>query len=298
MPKFEAEVKRAGKIIIDAESPEQALANAEYYGNDDVAWEDWFSVDHVQLCDEQGSAESKALNTEPSSKFMIVNGIEVDLKDYVDDDSLVTRLMQDKSFASDVSLAFEQEFANADDDVTGDAVLEEVIARQMEKRVTPTHSEAEHAPLVSADVLNWFGPYFRGKLTDEETFFAGVEIAGEWQEAILHTGDIARVLITTRGSLITEWILPCYQTDSKAMEAVKRAQARLTALYEKALETYYKEAYAEIRNCGDCPQCGICSMQTIYYPRMIWIRDSYFHGSIPGVDTPEPETWGTLPERN
>lgn len=236
MPKYEVEVKRTGKLIVDAKSAELARINAEYYGNNDVDWEDWFSAEHVQPCDKQGSVEAEE--------------------------------------------------------------LEQVIASQVAKRVETEQQETtNHAPLVSADVRNWFGPYFRGELTEEEAFFAGVEIEGDWQEAILHTGDIARVLITTRGSLITEWILPCYQTDSKAMEAVKRAEARLTALYEKVLATYYKEAYAEIRHCGDCPQYGICSMQAIYYPRMVWIRDSYFKGVIPGLGTPTPKIWDTLPKR-
>lgn len=299
MPKYEVEVKRTGKLIIDAESAELARINAEFYGNDDVDWEDWFSAENVQPINEQGNSESKPLKTVQSSKFTIVNGIEVDLKDYVDDDRLIAILMSDNSFVDDVSFAFEHEFANAEEDVTGDEVLENVIANQVTKRVRTEQQEvSDYAPLISADILNWFGPYFRGEWTDEDILFAGVEITGDWQDVILHSGDVARVLITTRGSLVTEWMLPCYQKDSKAVEAVKRAEARLTALYEKALATYYKEAYAEIRHCGDCPQHGICSMQAIYYPRMIWIRDSYFHGMIPGVDTPEPETWGTPPEKN
>ena len=102
MPKYEVEVKRTGKLIIDAESDELARINNEYYGNDDVDWEDWFSAENVQPVDEQCNAESESFKTEQSSKFTIVNGIEVDLKDYVDDDSLVAILMRDNSFAEDV----------------------------------------------------------------------------------------------------------------------------------------------------------------------------------------------------
>lgn len=73
--------------------------------------------------------------------FYIVNGIKVDLRDYVQDEKLIRQLMDDLSFASDVSFGFEKEFSWADDDVTGDEVLETVIFAEIEKRTGKTSEE-------------------------------------------------------------------------------------------------------------------------------------------------------------
>lgn len=74
--------------------------------------------------------------------FTIVNGIEVDLRDYIGDDALISKLMLDQSFQDAVSFAFEKEFAIADEDVSGEEVLETVIAEEL-ARWEDTHKVFE-----------------------------------------------------------------------------------------------------------------------------------------------------------
>ena len=68
------------------------------------------------------------------SRFTIVNGIEVDLKDYIDNNELISQLMQDESFMNNVSFGFEKEYALTDDDISGSEILEMVVKAEIAKK--------------------------------------------------------------------------------------------------------------------------------------------------------------------
>lgn len=66
--------------------------------------------------------------------FTIINGVQVDLEDYIDNDNLIARLEKDETFISDVSYEFEKELSWADDEQSGDEILEMVVCKEIEKR--------------------------------------------------------------------------------------------------------------------------------------------------------------------
>lgn len=66
--------------------------------------------------------------------FTIVNGIEIDLHNYVNDESIISTLENDEEFINNISFEFEKEFSWADEGVTGDEILEKVIKRELKKR--------------------------------------------------------------------------------------------------------------------------------------------------------------------
>lgn len=65
--------------------------------------------------------------------FTIINGISVDLKQYLNDEALIHQLEQDDSFTSNVSFGFEKEFVLANDSLSGDEVLETVVNREIQR---------------------------------------------------------------------------------------------------------------------------------------------------------------------
>lgn len=73
--------------------------------------------------------------------FTIVNGIQIDLEDYIEDKNLAKQLEKDESFISAVSFGFEKEFASADDEIDGDEVLEMIIHKEVENRIEKMNEE-------------------------------------------------------------------------------------------------------------------------------------------------------------
>lgn len=65
--------------------------------------------------------------------FTIVNGIEVDLSFYTHDKAMIQKLSTDEEFISAVSSEFEYEFTQADEDVPGGEVLEQVVEKLLEE---------------------------------------------------------------------------------------------------------------------------------------------------------------------
>lgn len=66
--------------------------------------------------------------------FTIINGIEVDLRDYVEDFGLIRRLMRDQEFKDTVSFKFEKEFATTDNELTGNEILRLIVEQEVDKR--------------------------------------------------------------------------------------------------------------------------------------------------------------------
>lgn len=69
------------------------------------------------------------------TEFTIINGISIDLKDYIEDKSLIKQLIQDKSFQDAVSLRFEKEFSLADEEVSGEEILKMVVSEEIANRI-------------------------------------------------------------------------------------------------------------------------------------------------------------------
>lgn len=74
--------------------------------------------------------------------FTIVNGIQVDLANYLDNERLIRELEIDDSFRSDVSFGFEKELSLADDEQSGDVILDMVICREIEKRTEKSKGQS------------------------------------------------------------------------------------------------------------------------------------------------------------
>lgn len=75
------------------------------------------------------------ISEDNGSTFVIVNGIEVDLSNYLTDKTLIQKLMKDEAFKSDVSSQFEKAFSMADDGVSGDGVLDDVVESAIRMRL-------------------------------------------------------------------------------------------------------------------------------------------------------------------
>lgn len=67
--------------------------------------------------------------------FTIINGIQVDLKNYIDNDYLIEKLENDEEFVSRVSFGFEKEFSWADDEQSGDEILAMIVEREIKNRI-------------------------------------------------------------------------------------------------------------------------------------------------------------------
>ena len=66
--------------------------------------------------------------------FTIINGIEIDLHDYINDEKIIADLEKDEQFINDISFGFEKEFSMADEDVTGGEILNKVIEKELKRR--------------------------------------------------------------------------------------------------------------------------------------------------------------------
>lgn len=73
--------------------------------------------------------------------FTIVNGIQIDLEDYIEDKNLAKQLEKDEPFISAVSFGFEKEFSYADEKIDGDEILNMVIHKEVEKRISKMNEE-------------------------------------------------------------------------------------------------------------------------------------------------------------
>lgn len=73
------------------------------------------------------------LLNEKKYEFTIINGIKVNLKDYIKDENIIKQLIQDESFIIDISFNFEKEFSY-EDEMSGDEILENVVFAAIQKR--------------------------------------------------------------------------------------------------------------------------------------------------------------------
>lgn len=86
---------------------------------------------------EEYSIDAYRVNEEPSStSFTIVNGVEVDLMDYVNDFLMIRKMIKDEDFKTRVSIKFEKEFMSVrSEEVSGNIILRRVVNSEVKKWV-------------------------------------------------------------------------------------------------------------------------------------------------------------------
>ena len=89
----------------------------------------------------------QSVNESTKHSFTIINGIEVDLNDYIDDKQLIAQFVNDESFKDGISFKLEKELAAVDNDLSGNEILEKIVYDAIKNKtgdnVKPLNNEKE-----------------------------------------------------------------------------------------------------------------------------------------------------------
>ena len=115
------------------------MANNKYTNEHCNAWDckhnkDGYCESYEALTECNDELLASIARLKKGHTFTIVNGIEVDLRDYTEDFGLIRRLMCDAEFKNTVSFRFEREFMSVDTEIYGRDILETIVTEEIEKR--------------------------------------------------------------------------------------------------------------------------------------------------------------------